>query len=92
MHFIKKHFLTIIGILIGSLGGYAYYFFVGCASGTCAITSNPLNSTLYGAMMGGLLFSAFKNHKPNYAALLLTKIILACSSSHCLSRLKYLIL
>jgi Family of unknown function (DUF6132) len=60
MHFIKKYFLTIIGILIGSLGGYAYYFFVGCASGTCAITSNPLNSTLYGAMMGGLLFSAFK--------------------------------
>ena len=60
MQFIKKHFLTIIGILIGSLGGYAYYFFVGCASGTCAITSNPLNSTLYGAMMGGLLFSVFK--------------------------------
>ncbi|NBX28732.1 MAG: hypothetical protein EBR55_10935, partial [Chitinophagia bacterium] len=55
-----KHFLTIIGILIGSLGGYAYYFFVGCASGTCAITSNPLNSALYGAMMGGLLFSVFK--------------------------------
>jgi xanthine/uracil permease len=63
MQFIKKHFLTIIGILIGSLGGYAYYFFVGCASGTCAITSNPLNSTLYAAMMGGLLFSAFKKSK-----------------------------
>ena len=63
MQFIKKHFLTIIGILIGSLGGYSYYFFVGCASGTCAITSNPLNSTLYGAMMGGLLFSAFKKSK-----------------------------
>jgi hypothetical protein len=63
MQFIKEHFLTIIGILIGSLGGYAYYFFVGCASGTCAITSNPLNSTLYGAMMGGLLFSAFKKSK-----------------------------
>ena len=63
MQFIKKHFLTIIGILIGSLGGYAYYFFVGCASGSCAITSNPLNSTLYGAMMGGLLFSAFKKSK-----------------------------
>jgi len=63
MQFIIKHFLTIIGILIGSLGGYAYYFFVGCDSGTCAITSNPLNSTLYGAMMGGLLFSAFKKSK-----------------------------
>jgi hypothetical protein len=63
MQFIKEHLLTIIGILIGSLGGYAYYFFVGCASGTCAITSNPLNSTLYGAMMGGLLFSAFKKSK-----------------------------
>lgn len=32
--------------------GYAYYFFIGCSSGSCAISSNPLNSTLYGAIMG----------------------------------------
>ena len=55
--------LTVIGILIGAIGGYAYYHYVGCASGTCAITSKPLNSTLYRAIMGGLLFNIFKNDK-----------------------------
>lgn len=59
---LKKYLLTIIGILIGALVGYAYYHFVGCTSGTCAITSNPLNSTLYGAVMGGLLFNLFEKN------------------------------
>jgi len=60
MKLILNNKLTIIGILIGAVGGYAYYYFVGCASGTCAITSKPLNSTLYGAIMGGTLFGDFK--------------------------------
>ena len=55
----KALLLTAIGIAIGALAGYAYYFYVGCASGTCAITSKPLNSTLYGALMGGLIFNMF---------------------------------
>jgi hypothetical protein len=55
----KAIHLTCIGIAIGALAGYAYYFYVGCASGTCAITSKPLNSTLYGAVMGGLVFNMF---------------------------------
>ncbi len=63
MSTLLKYKLTLIGILVGAIGGYAYYYFVGCASGTCAITSNPLNSTLYGSMMGGLLFSNFKKEK-----------------------------
>ena len=54
MKFIKKYKLTIIGILLGAIGGFAYYYFIGCASGTCAITSKPLNSTAYGALLGGL--------------------------------------
>ena len=41
--------------LIGALGGYAYYYFVGCSSGTCPITSNPWISTVYGAGMGFIL-------------------------------------
>jgi hypothetical protein len=53
----KAILLTGIGIAIGALAGYAYYYFVGCASGTCAITSKPFNATLYGAVMGGLLFN-----------------------------------
>ncbi|MFM9944171.1 MAG: DUF6132 family protein [Bacteroidia bacterium] len=60
MNFIIKNKLTIIGISIGAILGYLYYYYVGCASGTCAITSKPLNSTLYGSMMGGLLFSSIK--------------------------------
>jgi hypothetical protein len=60
MNFIKKNKLIIIGGLAGAIGGYLYYFYIGCASGTCAITSNPVNSTLYGAVMGGLFFSMFK--------------------------------
>lgn len=63
MEQLQKNKLTIIGIFIGAIAGYLYYHFVGCASGTCAITSNPLNSTLYGALMGGLLFNMFKKEK-----------------------------
>ena len=63
MNFILKHKFTIIGIITGAIGGYLYYYFVGCASGTCSITSKPLNSTLYGAMMGGLLLNIFQKEK-----------------------------
>jgi hypothetical protein len=38
--------------LIGALGGYAYYYFIGCSSGACPISSNPWISTAYGAGMG----------------------------------------
>lgn len=58
--FSKKHLLTIIGLITGAAAGYLYWKFVGCNSGSCAITSNPINSTLYGAVMGGLLFSIFQ--------------------------------
>lgn len=58
--FSKKHLLTIIGLITGAAAGYLYWKFLGCNSGSCAITSNPINSTLYGAVMGGLLFSIFQ--------------------------------
>jgi uncharacterized membrane protein YdjX (TVP38/TMEM64 family) len=61
--FIQKYKLTLIGIVLGSIAGYAYYYFVGCNSGTCAITSKPINSTVYGALMGALIFSSF-NKQP----------------------------
>ena len=58
--FLKKYRLWIIGGIAGAIAGYSYYYFVGCASGTCMITSRPLNSSLYGALMGGLLLSMFR--------------------------------
>lgn len=60
---ILKNKLSLIGILIGALGGFLYWNFIGCASGTCMITSKPINSTLYGALMGYLLFNIFKKEK-----------------------------
>jgi hypothetical protein len=63
MNYIIKHKITIIGIVAGAIAGYLYYYFVGCASGTCAITSNPINSSAYGALMGGLLLSMFTKEK-----------------------------
>ena len=55
----KTIIITATGILVGAMAGYMYYYNVGCVSGTCAITSKPLNSTLYGALMGGLVFNMF---------------------------------
>jgi hypothetical protein len=63
MNFIRKNILTFTGMAVGAIGGYLYYFYIGCASGTCAITSNPVNITIYGMVMGGLLFSMFKQSK-----------------------------
>lgn len=58
--FIKNHRPTILGAILGGVGGYLYYHFVGCTSGTCPITSSPFMSTLWGLMMGGLIFNTFE--------------------------------
>ena len=55
-HFFMKHWLKFLGAGVGILGGYLYYYYVGCVSGTCPITSNPYRMMIYGAVMGYLLF------------------------------------
>lgn len=62
-NWVLKNKLIILGIALGSIGGFIYWQQIGCSSGTCAITSKWHNSTAYGAMMGGLLFSIFKKEK-----------------------------
>ncbi|WMJ84590.1 DUF6132 family protein [Oscillospiraceae bacterium LTW-04] len=47
----------VIGGAVGALAGYLYYYFVGCASGRCLITSNPWSSTVYGLVLGVLIAS-----------------------------------
>ena len=45
----------ILPVVIGAILGYSYYHFIGCNSGSCAITSNPYISTVYGAFLGLIL-------------------------------------
>ncbi|PKP33831.1 MAG: hypothetical protein CVU00_09685 [Bacteroidetes bacterium HGW-Bacteroidetes-17] len=55
--------LSILGIIVGIVGGYLYYLKVGCIDGTCAITSNPWMSVLWGGALGYLLFDMFNKKK-----------------------------
>lgn len=64
---ITKHLLKIIGLIVGGMAGFSYYHFVGCACGTCPITSNPYISIIYGALLGYLFLDMFKKkqNEPN---------------------------
>ena len=57
----------IVGVLLGAIAGFLYWKQIGCTSGTCLITSKWHNSTAYGALMGGLVFSMFKKTKKTEA-------------------------
>ncbi|HYK54881.1 MAG TPA: DUF6132 family protein [Flavisolibacter sp.] len=57
---IQANRLYIIGGLLGAIAGFLYWKYIGCITGTCAITSNPVRSTLYFSVMGSLLFGLFK--------------------------------
>ncbi|MBS4043044.1 MAG: hypothetical protein KGZ59_04455 [Chitinophagaceae bacterium] len=61
--FLQQNKIVIIGVVIGGILGFAYYYFIGCNSGTCAITSKPINSTIYGSLLGGVTMSLFKVKK-----------------------------
>lgn len=57
----RKYKLSLIGAVVGALFGYGYYALIGCTTGTCAITSNPVNSTAYFAVLGVLLANTFRS-------------------------------
>lgn len=55
--------LLVILTMVGALAGYLYYYFVGCATGTCVITSNPYISTIYGGVLGFLIGNIWGTNK-----------------------------
>lgn len=59
-HFIKNRKFEIIGDIVGIIGGYLYWKYVGCISGTCPIQANLVP---YGLVMGILVGGLFKPKK-----------------------------
>jgi hypothetical protein len=55
MEKIKQKRLALIFLVLGAIGGFLYWKFVGCNSGTCAIKSVWYWSTLWGAAVGYLI-------------------------------------
>jgi len=53
-NFLKKYLPETAGTLLGVAGGFIYWKYVGCASGTCAIKSNWYLMVPWGALLGYL--------------------------------------
>lgn len=51
----KEKQLSILFLVLGGIGGFLYWKFVGCENGTCTIKSVWYWSTLWGAAMGYLV-------------------------------------
>jgi len=49
-----------VALALGALAGFTYWYYIGCNSGSCAITSSPVNSSIYGAVMGALFVNMFQ--------------------------------
>ena len=58
-NWIIKNKLYFLGAVIGAIAGFLYWKYVGCLTGTCSITASPLNSTIYFAIFGSILFGLF---------------------------------
>ncbi len=51
----KKWVLRVIFLSIGAIGGFLYWYFVGCTSGSCPIQSVWYYTVLWGAALGYLV-------------------------------------
>lgn len=63
----KKIIVLLVSGTIGALLGYAYYYFIGCSSDGCPLTSNWYVTTLYGLVAGIVVGfpSKKKDNEPN---------------------------
>jgi hypothetical protein len=59
--FIRKHLYLILFSAAGAIGGFLYWKFIGCQSGTCPIKSVWYLSTLWGLAFGYLTGSLLKD-------------------------------
>jgi hypothetical protein len=59
--YIKRHLYVIVFSIAGAIGGFLYWKFVGCQSGTCLIKSVWYLSTLWGLAFGYLAGSIIED-------------------------------
>jgi tetrahydromethanopterin S-methyltransferase subunit D len=65
--FFQNKSWQILGGLLGGIAGYFYWKEIGCVTGTCPITSKPMNSIIYFSVLAYFVtgtisgFSALKN-------------------------------
>ena len=56
---IKKWLRPFLFTTGGALAGLGYYYIVGCSTGSCLITSNPISTMIYMGVIGLLLSGLF---------------------------------
>ena len=65
MDFLNKYKWKFVEVSIGAIAGFAYWYYIGCTSGTCPIQSNWHTSTLYGGLIGYIFPNSPKKEKSN---------------------------
>lgn len=58
-NFLLKYWYVVLLAVIGLAGGYLYWRFIGCKTGSCPITSNWYSSALVGGIIGYLAGDLF---------------------------------
>ncbi len=51
----NKIYRTSLGAIAGGVLGFLYWKFIGCNTGSCPLTSNPVQSVLLFGFLGGFL-------------------------------------
>jgi Family of unknown function (DUF6132) len=60
----RKYVWFLVGGVAGAIAGYVYWLYIGCTSGSCPITSSPVNSSIYGCVMGVMTVNLFRKNPP----------------------------
>ncbi|MBN1180652.1 MAG: hypothetical protein JXB49_00090 [Bacteroidales bacterium] len=58
-----KTILVILITIAGVITGYLYWYFIGCTSGSCPITSKWYMSSLWGGIIGYLIGDMIHPHR-----------------------------
>ena len=58
----KRIMIITLGVIVGGIAGYSYWKYVGCTSGNCSITSVWYKSTLYGMLLGSMVFDLVQDN------------------------------